>query len=368
SEYAKAALVTWFHLLSSGKLASTTLADFEERSGLKLTSEGGVLVDDLPPIQRWLNRILALPIGTQNAIFDEFLGLVEARVAAAREAGTLDVGVETVQVDAANVEDDHILRTDERTGATSHLLTLSLSSKVKPMPLTRVLAMREWANNPRLLLNAKSKRVALAEDARSFMEDDGSVVPRVLLTRPTRRQYRLLADMEESAWQPCSEDNFIRLWESEAKDAASQARTETVYLATGLLLPIWSSLPKDRLAVHRIVDGAGHSWLGRIVDDADLPGLLKTFGVEAGFKLTPEAILSAIKQGKPINVEQPFPMTIKRSLVAGEQRIEICGELGSQLEWLKSLGCFTEIIQYKTRVFVPAKGSCEIFSRLLSVR
>ncbi|MEE4213341.1 MAG: strawberry notch family protein, partial [Parvularcula sp.] len=367
SEYARAALVTWFHLLSSGKLASTTLADFEERSGLKLTGEGGVLVDDLPPIQRWLNRILALPIGMQNAIFDEFLGLVEARVAAAREAGTLDVGVETVQVDSAHVEKDRVLRTDERTGATSHLLTLSLTSKIKPTPLARVLDTREWATNPRLLRNAKSGRVALAEDARSFMEDDGTVVSRVLLTRPTRRQYRMLADLDESAWELCGDGEFKRLWEAETKDVANQSRAEIVYLATGLLLPIWSSLPKDRLAVHRIVDGVGKSWLGRIVDDTDVPGLLKTFGVEAEFKLTPDAILSSVKQGKAINVERPFPMTIKRSLVAGEQRIEVCGEICAQLEWLKSLGCFTEIIQYKTRVFVPKARSCEIFGRLLAV-
>ena len=262
SEYAKAALVTWFHLLSSGKLASATLVDFERRSGLKLTGEGGVLVDDLPPIQRWLNRILALPIDMQNAIFDEFLGLVEARVAAAREAGTLDVGVETVQVESAHVEEDRVLRTDERTGATSHLLTLSLTSKVKPMPLARVLERREWATNPRLMGNAKSGRVALAEDARSFMEDDGTVVPRVLLTRPTRREYRLLADLKESAWEPCGEGEFSKLWEAEAKDAGSRGRTETVYLATGLLGPIWSSLPKDRLAVHRIVDEAGQAGWG----------------------------------------------------------------------------------------------------------
>src|SRR3546814_4861359 len=52
-------------------------------------SEDGILEEDLPPIQRWLNRILALPIGMQNAIFEEFLGLVEARVSAAREAGSL---------------------------------------------------------------------------------------------------------------------------------------------------------------------------------------------------------------------------------------------------------------------------------------
>ena len=174
-----------------------------------------------------------------------------------------------------------------------------------------------------------------------------------------------LADLDESAWELCSEQAFIRRWASEAKDAESQARTETVYLATGLLLPIWSSLPKDRLAVHRIVDGAGQSWLGRIVDDADVPGLLKTFEVEAELMLTPEAILSAVQKGKPITVERPFPMTIKRSLVASEQRIEICGEIGAQLEWLKSLGCFTEVIQYKTRAFVPVKRSRSVLTALI---
>jgi len=365
SIYAKAALVTWFHLLSSGKLRSATLADFEERSGLKLTGEGGVLVEDLPPIQRWLNRILALPISMQNAIFDEFLGLVEARVSAARDAGTLDVGVETVQVDSACVEEDRILRTDERTGATSHLLTLLLTSKIKPMPLARVLALREWATDPRLLQNAKSGRVALAEDARSFMEDDGTVVPRVLLTGPIQRQYRLLADLEESAWELVQEDEFRTLWEAEAKEAASRVRTETVYLASGLLLPIWSSLPKDRLAVHRIVDGNGQSWLGRIVDDSDLPSLLKKFGVKTDLRLTLAAVLQALRAKKTITLERPFPLTIKRSLVAGEQRIEICGELGAQLEWLKNLGCFTEIIQYKTRVFVPAQQAEGVLRELL---
>lgn len=42
------------------------------------------------------------------------------------------------------------------------------------------------------------------------------------------------------------------------------------------------------------------------------------------------------------------------------------GPLGVQLEWLKSLGCFTEIIQYKTRVFVPTNRSCEILAQLLA--
>src|SRR3546814_1968348 len=50
-------------------------------------SQGGGLLERLPPIQRWLNRILALRIATQNAIFEEYIGLIQARGDAAREAG-----------------------------------------------------------------------------------------------------------------------------------------------------------------------------------------------------------------------------------------------------------------------------------------
>jgi hypothetical protein len=91
SIYAKEALTRWFGLLFTGKLEAVSLARFQELSGLTIEAPDGAMVDDLPTIQRWLNRILALPIDLQNTIFDEFLGLVEARVDAARQAGTLDL-------------------------------------------------------------------------------------------------------------------------------------------------------------------------------------------------------------------------------------------------------------------------------------
>lgn len=110
------------------------MARFQELTGLKLEGEDGGLREDLPPIQRWLNRLLALRIALQNAIFDELLGLVEARVAAAREAGTLDLGVETVPVDAFEILDDRIIRTDPRSGATTHLLRIELARRPRPEP------------------------------------------------------------------------------------------------------------------------------------------------------------------------------------------------------------------------------------------
>ena len=58
---------------------------------------------------------------------------------AAREAGRLDVGVETILVDSATLIDDTLLRTDPVSGATSHLLTIEIARRRTPVTLERVL-------------------------------------------------------------------------------------------------------------------------------------------------------------------------------------------------------------------------------------
>ena len=366
SEYAKAALVTWFGLLAEGKLTSATLVDFQKRSGLKIASADGILEEDLPPIQRWLNRILALPIAMQNAIFDEFLALVEARISAARDAGTLDVGIETIQVESASVDEDIILRTDERTGATSHLLRIDLTTRYQPTTLERVLERREWSDGCILMRNTKSDKAALCEPSRHFMTEKGELIQRVILHRPLRREYHQLRDLEESAWVECAELRFAKLWPAEAEDSASRLHTETIHLATGLLLPIWSNLPRDYLEVNRIVDLEGRSWLGRIVYDTDVADVLKAFGVNSSVKLTDEAVVKALRENRSITIEQPFGAVLKRSRVAGDLRIEIAGVPADQIEWLKTIGCFTEIIAYRTRIFVPADNPEPVVRALLA--
>src|SRR3546814_10983037 len=96
------------------------------------------MVDDLPSIQRWLNRILALPIALQNAIFDEFMGLVEARIDAAHQAGPLDLGLETIAVEDFTILSDTLLRTDPASGATTPLLELEIARPLKPLTLTQL--------------------------------------------------------------------------------------------------------------------------------------------------------------------------------------------------------------------------------------
>jgi len=366
SEYARDALVTWFHLLDQGKLKSTTLTDFTRMTGLEIHESDGVMKEELPPIQRWLNRLLALPIAMQNAIFEEFLALVETRVAAARDAGTLDVGVETIMADTATVIDDTVLRTDPNTGATSHLLTIEIARAKNPIALERILAIADaQGTNAAFVRNARSGKVALRLKARPWMDEEGEPIARVELQRPCRRAFMREADLLESAWDVIVRDTFTALWSAEYAEASGQFDIETIRLATGLLLPIWSALPSDHLAVNRIVDKAGNSWLGRLVFDQHVVQLYTKLGIARSEDMPTEAIARSVLSGRSVDVARPFAMTFKRSLVNGSARVEILDAPANQLPWLKSLGCFVEIIAYKARTFIPVDDAERVIAAIL---
>ena len=239
SDYAKEALSRWYHLLYGGKLTSVTLDTFVDLTGLVLTDkESGGLLDRLPPIQRWLNRIRALRIATQNAIFDEYLGLIEARIDAAREARTLDVGVETILAEKIVMIDEQLLRRDPVTGAETHLRRLELHRRPHPTSFERLMAV--WNGTPGIafLANGRSGRVALCAPSWSITDDDGHLISMYQLVRPTGRERITGAALSESHWTPVNEEAFRRDWEAEAAEARATLDVETISVATGLLLPV----------------------------------------------------------------------------------------------------------------------------------
>jgi hypothetical protein len=57
-------------------------------------------------------------------------------------------------------------------------------------------------------------------------------------------------------------------------------------------------------------------------------------------------------------------LVLKRSLVNSSQRLELSGYSAARLSWYKAQGCFTEIIRYQTRLFVPVDRAAGILARL----
>ena len=366
SIYAKEALNRWFGLLFTGKLEAVTLARFEELTGLSIEGPDGGMTEDLPTIQRWLNRILALPIALQNGIFDEFLGLVEARIDAARAAGTLDLGVETIAVEHFEVLSDTLLRTDALSGATTHLLELEIARALKPLTLARLEELYGLTGNrQQVLRNGRSGRIGLLVPARSLLADDGTRIARFELIRPLGRGHLTAEQLADSHWEPVDPATFRALWQAEADEAATSHKRERLHLATGLLLPVWDKLPADFVRVSRISARDGRSLLGREVPLHCVPELCKALGLESDQTFSAEQLAEAVLgSGRPMSVKAREALTLKRSLVGGAQRLELTGWSAARLDWYKAAGCFTEIIRYQTRLFVPTEGAASVLARL----
>ncbi len=366
STYAKEALNRWFGLLFSGKLDAVSLGRFEELTGLKIEGIDGGLAEELPTIQRWLNRILALPIALQNAIFDEYLGLVEGRVDAARQAGTLDLGLETIAVESFAVLNDTLLRTDPQSGATTHLLELEIARAVRPLTLERLEAhLGLQGANHRPMRNARSGRVALLVPARGILADDGTRIARFELLRPLKRGYLTADQLGESNWEPLGLDEFRASWSAEAEEAKTNRKLERLYLATGLLLPVWDKLPADFVRVSRIAAADGRSLLGREVPLHCASELCQAMGLDHVQTLPPEDLVKAVlTTGRAMEVPSREGLQLKRSLVGAVQRLELTGWSAARLDWYKAQGCFTEIVRYQTRLFVPLDGASTVLSQI----
>ncbi len=362
---AREALVQWYHLLHAGKLKSTNLADFTRMTGLTLTyHDSGDLLERLPPIQRWLNRLLALRIATQNAIFDEFIGLLEARIDAAREAGTLDVGVETIAAERVLVLNDQLLRRDPRTGSETRLQQLELHMRRHAMSFDRLSRIWGGTGDSAYLWNKRSQRVALRVPSWAITDDEGRPVPMCQLIRPTGSD-RVRADtFWNTHWTEIAEAEFHSLWNAEVAEAQTRTDVETINIATGLLLPVWHKLPSDDVKVWRITDAAGQSVLGRIVHAGALEALSLEFGLNGAVRLTPEQVLQAAKsaEGGPLPALGQARLTT--ALVNGQHRLEIRNFPPEKRDSLKALGCFTEIIGFKTRLFIPTNRAAEILSAI----
>jgi hypothetical protein len=203
--------------------------------------------------------------------------------------------------------------------------------------------------------------------ARSILADDGTRVSRFELLRPLKRTHITEDQLAESSWEAISVDAFREAWAAEVEEARTSHKRERLYLATGLLLPVWDKLPSDFVRVSRISAVDGRSLLGREVPVHCVPQLCRALGLEREQTLSADDIVQTVlATGRAMELASREQLMVKRSLVNGSQRIELTGWSAARLDWYKAAGCFTEIIRYQTRLFVPIEGAAGVIARLAS--
>ena len=358
SLYAKSALRQFYIALWRGHIASWSLKDFEEATGLKLTWEGN-LKEDLPPMPQFLNRLLALPIDEQNQLFGALETRIEANIEIAIEAGTFERGVETIVADSLAVASRETVFTHEGSGAETEIVEIARKDRLEPLGADAAIELHAATSGkpPLLMVNAQSKRAALVMDAPARTLDDGDVQERVRLVRPAVRETMAQKALEASQWRPAGEDRWRALWDAEIAGLPSH-RESRFWLVAGLLLPIWDRLPDESMRVRRLhADDGGHL-IGRVLGPAEVTEIRAALGLDGGPGLTAAEVHDEI-MGRGASFPLANGWKLARRRLMGAFRIEIEGPTDADTDALKRMGCVAEIVTWRTRLFAPDRATLE---------
>ncbi|ACC85341.1 strawberry notch-like NTP hydrolase domain-containing protein [Nostoc punctiforme] len=348
SQYAEYALYELFKQIFQGRFYEVPLGTFEQMTGLSLTSHEGGMRIDLPPLRQFLNRLLALTIRMQNVIFERFELLLSQQIETAIANGIFEVGVETLRAEKFTVESCESVYTHPTTGSVTNYLKVERLQRNNIKTSDEMLDFADKYQG-KLMLNGKSGQAAVFILTHSVFDSEGGVVPRVLLVRPQKETRVPVDKLESSTWQQVSADTFVAAWSKEISQLP-QFTTDYIHLITGILLPIWKTLPQQNSRVFRLQTSDGEKVLGRVISAHDIQTVREQLGLRNQV-LSPEELVKLVLNER-YTQQLPGGITLRRSFVAGEARLELVNAI-SLADSLVAVGCFTEIIQWKKRVFVP---------------
>jgi hypothetical protein len=227
------------------------------------------------------------------------------------------------------------------------------------MAVDDALAIRDG----RLLVNERSGRAAVRVSATSLMLDDGSMQRRFRLIRPMQRDMISVEDFAASHWKEAEEGDFIATWEKEVA-GIPEFSASTFHLVTGLLLPIWRCLPENNPRVYRLQTDDGERVIGRMISQIEMEALCRNLGINAP-KMSADDAWGLVGDGK-VTAHLADGLSLRRVRVMNEYRVELTGFTSGLVESLKARGLFSEIINWKLRLFVPVGDVGKaVFDRLL---
>lgn len=361
SVYAHAALSTFYQALYNGKLDACSIGDFEDMTGLTLRNrDSGTLLEHLPPLNRFLNRLLALRIDVQDSLFDAFEGFLNFQIMRAKEDGSFESGVETLFGDSFVIENTQEIFTHP-CGTNTYAHKVRRTTKIVPRTLSEVLRFADAQTI--LVKNTVSNSYGTLQPTYSLTDEMGAPIQFYELTRPHKQDTLSQYAYDKSQWSPVTLAEFEAGWTAEVE--TRKTMTDQFWLVTGLLLPIWDKLG-SRGKIWRLQSDCGQRLLGRYMTNKEMLGLQSRLSLNLDTKLTAGEVLEYIMEHN-CSAKLGYNLQLKRSLVAGNYRLEVLGASYEIMQRIKSLGARTEYHEYKMRCYVPnSKEGETILNRLLA--
>ena len=366
SSYAKNALRSLISKIYRGEQANWRIGDLEEITGLTLTDAEGGLTEKMPPMSRFLNRLLALRIEDQNELFGYLEEIIDSSIEHAKLTGAHDKGIEYISGLSLSIESQQEIYRHQSTNTATNLVELKQTERASITKTDDAIVRarfikREHPENTYQIINKSSGYAALLYPGPARTDDRGSVVRDFILLRPNARSYMedsettLIQFNNSEKWKIADDEiEWKTAWQKHCTEI-NETVTRRLWLITGLMLPIWTNLPEDQIKVYRAITDDKTHLIGRVFNDVQAKRILKHFNKDDVIKLDTRSVTNELRNGSEIRLNNNY--TLKQRFIAGERRIIIKEATlpKGDIDQLKSQGCKVEFIAHRPVIVAPTK-------------
>lgn len=348
---------SWCRLMANGESCIST-AEFERLTGLDLIQEGQ-LISELPKITRWLNRILALPVDTQNAIFAEFFELLENATERAEKEGTLNREITEIRADSIQLRERHELAPDDHAFLPAYVSVYETVTRPRLRPFDALPSSDGDVEG--YYLDGQKNTPVLVTTPRLAAGPDGQPYQIVTCMTPHSTYHASLTSISLSRLEEIPAGRFENLWRSLERQPLKPEK-KLLHVLHGACLHLWKALPSTDLAVRCIKTEDGETVIGRVIE----PEMARRLA-DIKTRPSPANMIARLKTDRAeLRDDSGLRLWIGRFM--DKQVLQIGGFDRNQTAFWKGLGAELSIHHYQPRLTVPLHEAEAFLERLQTTR
>jgi hypothetical protein len=320
-------------------------------------------------VPRFLNRVLALEVGQQNALFDYFADLFDQTVRYAKANGTFDEGVTDIKALAIRIADSpRIVYTDEITGAQTTHYTLELDLPSKAVSFEDGDEVRQRRGGAFMRHKKNGQFVLAIESGRHTDPATGNSYRTFALWKPEAPHANYIHDDELNEKYKAVAPERARHWWTEKHATVPAIETVETHIIGGAIIPLWQRFKTQedtRLRVVRVTTEDGKRIVGIQIPRDGVGAVLRSLGDSRDLREPDEIFNAVLNEGEEVSLVSN--LKVRRGLIHKEPAIELCGADPYKFAELRKLGLINEQINWKQSFFVPSdeKRGIDVLDSLL---
>lgn len=311
--------------------------------------------EDLYNVPRFLNRVLALDVDHQNALFDHFAELFDQTVRYAKANGTFDEGVTDIKAMAIRIaKPPRVVHSDEMTNAQTTHYTLEIDVPSKAVSFDEAERVRKRKAGAFFRHRKNGHFILAIESGLHTNAETGNSYRTFAVWKPAAARSAYIHDDElKEKYRPIIPSKARDWW---IKKHASVPPIETLetHIIGGAIIPLWQRFKtheEARLRVVRVTTDDGQRIVGIRIPPEQVGPIVRALGAGRDLREPEEIFTGILNEAEEVTLVSGLRLC--RRFLHREPVIELCGADPYKFAELRSLGLLNEQIDWKQRFFVP---------------